>query len=79
MIRRMIQFIELVCLLYRSDQKNIMKEPYQRQVGDFEIRILPDGRVVFVAPDGELAEVAEALEQPDTTVIQVQENQNNVG
>lgn len=54
-----------------------MKEPYQRKVGDFEIRILPDGRVVFVAPDGELAEVAEALEQPDTTVIQIQENYNN--
>jgi hypothetical protein len=56
-----------------------MKEPYQRQVGDFEIRILPDGRVVFVAPDGELAEVAEALEQPDTAIIQVQENKNNDG
>ena len=56
-----------------------MSHPYQRKVGDFEIRILPDGRVVFVAPDGELAEVAEALEQPETTVVQVQENQNNVG
>jgi hypothetical protein len=56
-----------------------MKQPYQRKVGDFEIRILPDGRVVFVAPDGALAEVAEALEQPDTTVIQVQENHDHDG
>lgn len=56
-----------------------MNKPYQRKVGDFEIRILPDGRVVFVAPDGELVEVAEALEQPDTTVIQVQENTDNGG
>ena len=56
-----------------------MKEPYQRQVGDFEIRILPDGRVVVVAPDGELTEVAEALEQPDTAIIQIQENEDNAG
>jgi len=56
-----------------------MREPYQRKVGDFEIRILPDGRVVFVAPDGPLAEVAAALEQPDTTVVQVEENPNNAG
>jgi hypothetical protein len=59
--------------------RTIVKKPYQRQVGDFEIRILPDGRVVFVAPDGELAEVAEALEQPDTTVVQVQENETDAG
>ena len=44
-----------------------MKKPYQRKVGDFEIRILPDGRVVFVAPDEQLADVAEALQQPDTS------------
>lgn len=56
-----------------------MKEPYQRKVGDFEVRILPDGRVVFVAPDEELAEVAEALEQPDTAIIQVQENIDHDG
>lgn len=59
--------------------KTIMKEPYQRKVGDFEIRILPDGRVVFVAPDGELAEVAEALDQPDTAIIQIQENHDHAG
>ena len=51
-----------------------MKQPYQRKVGDFEIRILPDGRIIFVAPDEYMTQVAQALEQPDTTMIQVQEN-----
>lgn len=54
-----------------------MKQPYQRKVGDFEIRILPDGRVVFVAPDEYLTEVADSLEQPDTTVIRLQENHDH--
>ena len=50
-----------------------MSQPYQRKVGDFEIRILPDGRLVFVAPDEQLTDLAQILEQPGTTVIQVQE------
>jgi len=54
-----------------------MSQPYQRKVGDFEIRILPDGRLVFVAPDEQLSEIAETLEQPDTAIIQIQENYNN--
>jgi hypothetical protein len=56
-----------------------MTKPYQRKVGDFEIRILPDGRVVFVAPDEQLAEVAAALEQPDTAIIHVLENHDHAG
>jgi hypothetical protein len=55
-----------------------MSQPYQRKVGDFEIRILPDGRLVFVAPDEQLTDLARSLEQPNTTVIQVEEKQNNV-
>ena len=39
-----------------------MEHPYQRKVGDFEIRILPDGKVVFVAPDQEILEIAENVE-----------------
>jgi hypothetical protein len=62
-----------------SSSYSIMKQHYQRKIGDFEIRILPDGRVVFVAPDEQLTEVAQALEQPDTTIVQVEENQNNAG
>jgi hypothetical protein len=48
-------------------ERSLMTEPYQRQKGDFEIRILPDGRLVFVAPDEQLAEVAGSLECTDTT------------
>jgi len=46
-----------------------MSTPYQRKVGDFEIRILPDGRLVFVAPDEHLAEVVGSLE-PTNTIIE---------
>ena len=56
-----------------------MSQPYQRKVGDFEIRILPDGRLVFVAPDEQLTDLAQVLEHPDTTVTQVEEKQNNAG
>lgn len=45
-----------------------MNNPYQRQKGDFEIRILPDGRLVFVAPDEQLAEVAGSLESANATM-----------
>jgi len=36
--------------------------PYQRQQGDFELRILSDGRLVMIAPDETLMEIAQALE-----------------
>ena len=45
----------------------VMNEPYQRKIGDFEIRILPDGRLVFVAPDEQLTEIAQRLECRDAT------------
>ena len=32
-------------------------KPYKRKPGDFEVRILSDGRVVMVAPDEELIEI----------------------
>jgi len=42
---------------------------YQRQQGDFEIRILPDGRLVMLAPDEALIAMAEQIQnqtlQPD--------------
>ncbi|MHC4565133.1 MAG: hypothetical protein ACYTE3_05170 [Planctomycetota bacterium] len=37
------------------------KSPYKRKPGDLEIRILSDGRVVMVAPDEELMEVARTV------------------
>ena len=43
------------------------QKPYQREQGDFELRILNDGRLVLIAPDETLLEIAQALEmQPDS-------------
>jgi len=36
--------------------------PYQRKQGDFELRILSDGRLVMIAPDETLMEIAKAFE-----------------
>jgi len=35
--------------------------PYKREQGDFELRILPDGRLVMIAPDETLLEIAKAF------------------
>ena len=47
---------------------------YQRQQGDFEIRILPDGRLVMLAPDEALIAMAEQIQnqslQPDNKLKQ---------
>ncbi len=37
-------------------------KPYKRKQGDLELRILKDGRLVMVAPDETLMEIAQALE-----------------
>lgn len=41
------------------------KKPYKRKTGDFEIRVLKDGRVVMIAPDQELMDLAEAIKTHD--------------
>jgi hypothetical protein len=41
------------------------KDKYKRKPGDFEIRVLSDGRLVMVAPDETLLEVARAV-APDS-------------
>ena len=38
------------------------KNPYKRKVGDFEIRVLRDGRLVMIAPDEDLHEIANSIE-----------------
>jgi len=43
------------------------KKPYKRKPGDFEVRILNDGRVVMVAPDEELIEIARMVERSSQT------------
>lgn len=37
-------------------------KPYKRKPGDFEIRILRDGRVIMLVPDENLLEAAHAIE-----------------
>ncbi len=46
-------------------------EPYKRKQGEFELRVLKDGRVVMIAPDEALLEIAAALAEdsgPSETV-----------
>ena len=49
---------------------------YQRQQGDFELRILSDGRLVMIAPDETLLEIAKTLETNTEEGPQHGENQN---
>ncbi len=37
-------------------------KPYKREQGDLELRILKDGRLVMIAPDETLLEIAQAIE-----------------
>jgi len=36
-------------------------EPYHRKQGEFELRVLKDGRLVMIAPDEMLLEIAASL------------------
>ena len=47
------------------------KQPYKREPGDLEIRVLKDGRFVLVAPDQELMDLGKAISQS------LSENTNN--
>ena len=38
--------------------------PYKRKPGEFEIRILPDGKVIMPAPDDSIIELARKLKLP---------------
>jgi hypothetical protein len=37
------------------------KKPHKRQPGEYEIRVLKDGRLVLVGPDQALLDMADAL------------------
>lgn len=39
-----------------------MKKRYRRKCGDYEIRVLADGRVVMLAPDEALLTIARELD-----------------
>jgi hypothetical protein len=49
--------------------------PYKRKPGDFEVRILSDGRVVMIAPDEELLEVAKAIDPNSSNLAPETENE----
>jgi hypothetical protein len=38
------------------------KKPYRRKCGDYEIRVLSDGRIIMLAPDDALMEIARTLD-----------------
>ncbi len=54
-------------------------QPYSKQVGDLEIRIRPDGTLVFVAPDQDLMELAETLQKNQQQTTQATEKDNDGG
>lgn len=50
---------------------------YKRKTGDFEIRILKDGRLVMIAPDEKLVEVAESINKQNQTLSNKSEEVSN--
>lgn len=50
-------------------------KPYKRRPGDFEIRVLTDGRVIMIVPDDDLMEVARAIDPQNNTIGPLEENQ----
>ena len=50
------------------------KTPYKRQPGDYEIRLLKDGRMVLVGPDQTLLEIAKDLSDPTPDVTHKERN-----
>lgn len=42
-------------------------DPYSRKPGDFEIRILKNGKVVMIAPDETLMEIARTVDSNGRT------------
>jgi hypothetical protein len=55
------------------------KKPYKRKPGDYEIRILKNGRVVMIVPDETLLEVARAVEARTSVTEQKKETVENAG
>jgi hypothetical protein len=51
-------------------------EPYNRKQGEFELRVLKDGRVVMIAPDETLLEIAAALDGHGDTLEETSGERN---
>ncbi|MHB9070274.1 MAG: hypothetical protein ACYC54_07880 [Sedimentisphaerales bacterium] len=58
--------------------KNNTNKPYMREPGDFEIRILKDGKVVMLAPDEALIEIAKLIEPNHYAIAAKKEAKENV-
>jgi hypothetical protein len=43
------------------------RKPYRRKQGEFELRVLKDGRLVLIAPDEALLEIGRTLEESGDT------------
>ena len=54
------------------------KAPYKRKPGDFEIRILKNGKVVMVAPDETLVEIAQTVDPKDCAAATKMETKEDV-
>jgi hypothetical protein len=54
-------------------------KPYKRKPGDFEIRILSNGRVVMIAPDEMLLDLAKRIESRADKIYSVMEAAEDAG
>lgn len=54
------------------------KTPYKRKPGDFEIRILKNGKLVMVAPDETLVEIAHEVNPKQCATQHETEAKENV-
>ena len=54
------------------------KTPYKRKPGDFEIRILKNGKVVMITPDETLVEIAQTVDPQHCVTRHKTEMKENV-
>jgi hypothetical protein len=54
------------------------KKSYKRKPGDFEIRILKNGKVVMIAPDEALMEIAQIVDPKNCAISYKTEKKENV-
>ena len=54
-------------------------KPYKRKPGDFEIRILNNGKVVMITPDETLMEIAKEVEPENYALPPTTEIHEDVG
>jgi hypothetical protein len=55
------------------------KKRYKRKCGDFEVRVLADGRVIILAPDERLLQVAGSLDPDNELLPPRKERKKNAG